>query len=92
MKNMRYSKKAYFITHGSVLALLLAIVIVANIMMTTYDSALTDFFGTVGGTQTEAQAGDYVSSFSSEEELYQKQLAFTRQVVGEGTVLLKLET
>lgn len=65
MKKQTSGKRTYFLTHISVLALLTAIVITANLLMTNWDSALTDFFGTVGGTQTSAQAGDFTSDFAS---------------------------
>ncbi len=60
-KEKNYSKKSYFITHGAALALLLVIVILANVLTARWDSALSDFFGTVGGTKTTAQAGDFLS-------------------------------
>ncbi len=84
-----YSKKAYYAIHVPVLALLLAVVIVANVMATTYDSAMTDFFGVVGGTQGVAQAGDFTSEFASKDALYEAELDFTRRVIGESVVLLR---
>ena len=71
MKKQTSGKRTYFLTHISVLALLTAIVITANLLMTNWDSALTDFFGTVGGTQTSAQAGDFTSDFASAEKLHE---------------------
>ena len=88
-KEKTYSKKSYFALHTSVLALLLIICLVANLVTAKWDSVLTDFFGTVGGTKTSAQAGDFLSEYKSEEDLKAAQLAYTRQVVAEGTVLLK---
>ena len=89
MKKQTSGKRTYFLTHISVLALLTAIVITANLLMTNWDSALTDFFGTVGGTQTSAQAGDFTSDFASAEKLHEAQLDFTRRVVNESVTLLK---
>ena len=88
-KEKTYSKKSYFITHTAVLALLLAVCILANVITAKWDSVLTDFFGTVGGTQTTAQSGDFVSAYASDEDLYTAELDFTRRVVAEGLVLLK---
>ena len=88
-KEKTYSKKSYFALHTSVLALLLIVCLVANLVTAKWDSVLTDFFGTVGGTKTSAQAGDFLSEYKSEEDLKAAQLAYTRQVVAEGTVLLK---
>ncbi len=65
--------------------------ILANVLTAKWDSALTDFFGTVGGTKTSAQQGDFVSEYSSEEALYNAELDFTRRVAAEGMVLLKNE-
>ncbi|MBR6954396.1 MAG: glycoside hydrolase family 3 C-terminal domain-containing protein [Clostridia bacterium] len=90
-KEKQYSKKAYFITHGAVLAVLLVICILANVLTAKWDSVLTDFFGTVGGTQTSAQQGDYISEFDSDEALREAQLEHTRRVVAEGVVLLRNE-
>ena len=90
-KEKKYSKKSYFITHSAVLALLLAACILANVLTAKWDSVLTDFFGTVGGTKTTAQAGDFVSEYKDEETLRSAQLDFTRRVVAEGLVLLKNE-
>ncbi|MBQ8080975.1 MAG: glycoside hydrolase family 3 C-terminal domain-containing protein [Clostridia bacterium] len=90
-KEKQYSKKKYFALHVSVLALLLVICVVANVLTAKWDSVLTEFFGTVGGTQTTAQAGDFVSEYSSEEALKEAQLEYTRRVVAEGVVLLKNE-
>ena len=88
-KEKNYSKKRYFITHSAVLALLLVACILANVITAKWDSVLTDFFGTVGGTKTTAQAGDFVSEFKDEDALRTAELDFTRRVVGEGLVLLK---
>ncbi len=88
-KEKQYSRKSYIALHSSILAVLLVICIAANVLTAKWDSVLTEYFGTVGGTRTENQAGDFVSSFDSEEALRQAQLDFTRRVVGEGTVLLK---
>ena len=90
-KEKNYSKKSYFITHGAVLAILLVVCILANVLTAKWDSVLTDFFGTVGGTKTTAQAGDFVSEFGSEDALYAAQLDHTRRVVAEGVVLLRNE-
>ena len=90
-KEKNYSKKSYFALHTCVLAVLLAVCIVANVLTAKWDSVLTEYFGTVGGTQTTAQAGDFLSEYSSEEALKAAQLEHTRQVVAEGTVLLKNE-
>ena len=90
-KEKTYSKKSYFALHTCVLAVLLAVCIVANVLTAKWDSVLTDFFGTVGGTQTTAQQGDFVSEYKSEEALKEAQLEYTRRVVAEGTVLLKNE-
>ena len=65
-KEKQYSRKSYFITHGAVLAVLLIICLLANVITAKYDSVMTEFFGTVGGTKTTAQAGDFVSEFDSE--------------------------
>jgi len=89
MKEKRHSKKAYFATHISVLAVLAAIVVAANCIAAKWDSALTDFFGTVGGMQTMAQPGDFTSAYPSEDALRKAQLDYTRRVVGESVVLLK---
>ena len=86
-----YSKKTYFITHGAVLAVLLVLCILASVITAKWDSALTDFFGTVGSTKTIAQAGDFTSNYGSEEEIRAAQQDFTRRVVAEGAVLLKNE-
>ena len=90
-KEKQDSKKAYFITHGAVLAVLLVICILANVLTAKWDSVLTDFFGTVGGTQTSAQQGDYISEFDSDEALREAQLEHTRRVAAEGVVLLRNE-
>ncbi len=90
-KEKNYSKKKYFACHGAVLAVLLAVCILANVLTAKWSSVLTDFFGTVGGTRTSAQAGDFVSEYSSEEELNRSELDFTRRVVAEGLVLIKNE-
>ena len=60
-KEKNYSKKSYFITHSAVLAVLLIACILANVITAKWDSVLTDYFGTVGGTKTTAQAGDFAS-------------------------------
>ncbi|MBQ8161830.1 MAG: glycoside hydrolase family 3 C-terminal domain-containing protein [Clostridia bacterium] len=91
MKEKHYSKKSYFALHTCVLALLLAICIAAQVITAKWDSVLTDFFGTVGGTQTSVQAGDFVSEYDSEEALRAAQLDHTRRVVAEGVVLMKNE-
>ena len=90
-KEKNYSKKSYFITHSAVLALLLVACILANVLTAKWDSVLTDYFGTVGGTKTTAQAGDFVSEFKDEDAIRTAELDFTRRVVGEGLVLLKNE-
>ena len=82
-KEKHYSKKSYFITHGAVLAVLLIICILANVLTAKWDSVLTDYFGTVGGTKTTAQAGDFVSEFKDEEALRAAQLG-DAQLVGLG--------
>ena len=69
-KEKNYSKKSYFITHSAVLALLLVACILANVLTAKWDSVLTDYFGTVGGTKTTAQAGDFVSEFKDEDALH----------------------
>ena len=91
MKEKHYSKKSYFITHSTVLAVLLAICIVANVLSAKWDSVLTEFFGTIGGTQTTAQAGDFVSEYADDDALRAAQLDHTRRVVAEGVVLLRNE-
>ena len=90
-KEKHYSKKAYFITHSSVLAILLILCTLANILTAKWDSVLTEFFGTVGGTQAVAQAGDFVSEYPDESALLAAQLDHTRRVVAEGVVLLRNE-
>ena len=65
-KEKNYSKKKYFALHAGVLAVLLIVCILANVLTAKWDSVLTDFFGTVGGTQTTAQQGDFVSEYASE--------------------------
>ena len=90
-KEKNYSKRSYFITHSAVLAVLLIVCILANVITAKWDSVLTDFFGTVGGTQTTAQAGDFVSSFKDEDALLAAQLDHTRRVTAEGVVLLRNE-
>lgn len=47
-------KRTYFVTHISVLALLTAIVLTANLLMTNWDSVMTEFFGSVGGMEITA--------------------------------------
>ena len=90
-KEKHYSKKSYFITHSSVLAILLILCTLANILTAKWDSVLTEFFGTVGGTQAVAQAGDFVSEYPDESALLAAQLDHTRRVVAEGVVLLRNE-
>ena len=86
-----YSKKAYFITHSTVLALLLILCTIANILTAKWDSVLTEFFGSVGGTQAVAQAGDFISEYPDDAALLAAQLDHTRRVVAEGVVLLRNE-
>ncbi len=90
-KEKNYSKKSYFITHGAVLAVLLIACILANVITAKWDSVLTDYFGTVGGTKTTAQAGDFISGFKDEAAMRAAQLDHTRRVVAEGVVLLRNE-
>ena len=82
-------KRTYFVTHISVLALLTAIVLTANLLMTNWDSVMTEFFGSVGGMEITAQAGDFVSDYDGPEAIRAAQQDFNDRLVRESVVMLK---
>ena len=81
--------RTYFVTHISVLALLTAIVLTANLLMTNWDSVMTEFFGSVGGMEITAQAGDFVSDYDGPEAIRAAQQDFNDRLVRESVVMLK---
>ncbi len=84
MKNKK--RKLTLVTSG--FALLLVLMIVINGVAIYWSQALVLFFGTVGGSKT-ASTGVYSSSYGSEKDLRGELEQFVKDVVDEGTILLK---
>lgn len=85
MHKIKY-KKPLVITNA-LLALLLAVVIILNCVAVYFGTALELFFGTVGGSQSNSAT--YISAFETADDLRTVQEDFSRNVVGEGAVLMK---
>lgn len=86
---MTFKKKGKFAVWTSINALLLAVVIAANIVASQWSLALDLFLGQVGGGTTNSDT--YVSNYQSEEELDDALFTFSDQVGKESVVLMKNE-
>ena len=89
----RMSKGRYLTLWSVIFALILGAVGLANYEALKWDSALTLFFGEVGGQQSaEGQEGDsiyYRSDFKSAEERLAHSEELAARITAEGAVLLK---
>ena len=94
-KRKGMKKRTYLIVWTLIFALILGTVGAGNAIALYWDSALTIFFGELGGTQvSEGQTGSsiyYASDYTSSEERTAAAAAISDQIVAEGTVLLKNE-
>lgn len=72
--------KVRFAFFNGLFALVLVAVIVLNIVAVNYSTALELFFGEIGGTKT--------AGYDSGDELLAAEIAFTDEVVDEGSVLM----
>lgn len=89
-------KRTYLIVWTLIFALILGIVGAGNAIAIYWDSALTIFFGEVGGNQvSEGSSGGsaiyYASDYASADERTAASAAISDRIVAEGTVLLKNE-
>ena len=86
-------KSTYLILWTVIFAVVLGAVGIANYEALKWDSALTLYFGEVGGQKSaEGQEGDsiyYPSDFKSAEERLAHSLDISTRITGEGAVLLK---
>lgn len=78
-------KKLKLIIYTAVAFLILAVVAAVNVVAVYFDQALLLYLGTVGGNAT----GTSLSSYESDEDLRAAQRQLVRDIVDEGTVLLK---
>lgn len=78
-------KKRRLISCSAALAVLLVLVLAINAVALYWGQALLLFFGTVGGTE----AVGYTQEYSDNTVLRQDLMAFVREVVDEGSILLK---
>ena len=90
----RMSNKAFGGLWFTILALLLIVALVANYFAMKYSTIITRSLGhTTTKVVTTADAGGdnqyFKSDFASHEELVAHQAAFSRQLVGEGVVLMR---
>ncbi len=86
-------KSTYLILWSVIFALVLGAMGIANYEALKWDSALTLYFGEVGGQQSaEGQEGDSIyfpSDFKSAEERLAHSTDISARITGEGAVLLK---
>ena len=78
-------KKIKLIIYNVAVVFIIAIVAAVNVVAVYYEQALLLFLGTVGGSATEVS----LSSYASDEDLRAAQEELVRDMVDEGTVLLK---
>lgn len=78
-------KKKRLVGLSAVFAILLVVVIVINAVVLYWSQALLLFFGTIGGTAM----GAHTQAYTDDVELRQDLISFVRQVVDEGSILLK---
>lgn len=78
-------KKLKLIIYTVVAFLLIALVAAINVIAVYYDQALVLYLGTVGGNST----AESLSSYENDEDLRIAQEQLVRDIVDEGTVLLK---
>ena len=87
------SKGKYLTIWSLIFALVIGAVGLANYEALKWDSALTLYFGEVGGQQSaEGQEGDsiyYPSDYKTAEERLAHSLDISNRITGEGAVLLK---
>ena len=79
------AKKKRLVGLSAVFAILLVVVIVINAVVLYWSQALLLFFGTIGGTAM----GAHTQAYTDDVELRQDLISFVRQVVDEGSILLK---
>ena len=85
-------KKPFIALRASLLAVLLVVAIILNYVAVYWDKPLSEFLGSVGGTQQSDLQGDsmyFKSAYNSTEELLSAEELLCKQIAGEGTVLLK---
>lgn len=78
-------KKVKLISFSAILAVLLILVIAANAVALYWSRALLLYFGTIGGTD----AVGYSQAYADNTVLRQDLAGFVREVVDEGSILLK---
>lgn len=87
------TKKTFPVIGSAVLAVFLIFVIIVNCVAVYWGVALTQFFGTIGGSTSQAAEtvdnAEYFTPTYSVADLQAKEKALNIQIVGEGAVLLK---
>lgn len=85
-------KRTYIAALSSVVAVVLAVVIALNGVMTYWDSVMTQFFGVIGEGTSSSENVDseyFKNTYATQEELLAVQEDFTLALSGEAMVLLK---
>lgn len=85
----KLKNKKILVIGNALLALLIAVVVVANSVAIYWGTALELFFGVVGAEHATSES--YTSDYADVDALRTAQEAFARTVTGEGAVLLKNE-
>lgn len=80
-------KRLKLIIYNVSMALLIGLIVAINVVAVYYEQALLLFLGTVGGNAT----GESLSNYATDDELRVAQEELVRDIVDEGTVLLKNE-